>query len=127
MDDSELKDLADKVKIPTLHVRITADDMNDRGLVKGEVVWKIFQTSKQPLARIMDALNAHELQFSMKEFVKCAADSGQYGEWSLKKMIVAAMKLVYPTLMGTNKWQLMHAQLKKEIKQVFEDRKSGLQ
>lgn len=109
-------------KVGTLHVKITPEDFNERGLVKGELVYKIWSNSKQPLSRIIDALNQHELQFSMKEFIRSAIQDGKLGAWSLKKKIVEAMKLVYPQLMGKPKWQLIHQQIKREIAKAVEER-----
>jgi hypothetical protein len=105
---------------PHLQIRITPEDYTSNGLIKGDLIFQIMENSKQSLTKIASALHENGEWFSLMGFIQAARESGKYGAWSLKKILVKAIKDVLPEMVESDGWPDTHRQIKKEIQRAYE-------
>lgn len=105
-----------------LKVKIKPEDFNERGFVKGDLVFSLIGHAGATLDEITMALHLQGLQYSLIEFIKAASESGRYGSWSLKKMIWKAMKHTFPEMMASSDGKALKKQIKHEVALAFERR-----
>lgn len=106
-------------KKPILKIKILDEDLNHYGMVKGEVVFKVMEHSKQSLAKIMGAFDAQELQVSLAEIIEEMAQSRQYTKRDVAKEVIKALKKTYPSMMKTDIGAQMKTGIKHEVNSAF--------
>jgi hypothetical protein len=105
--------------VPVLKVKITQDDLNHKGMVKGHIVYQLMNHTKQPLQKITAAIARQELLFSLSEFIDAAYADHKYTQKDLHAMMIKAIKKTWPGMLDGIQGSRIRHQIKEQIKRVY--------